>query len=78
MDTRATERQRDELPSGAAPLVDIAIGRMRDQGLVGQLPNGTIEFVLGGDGRVRAWFAHSRGGRLEIDPDAGLNRAGAA
>lgn len=63
-------RDRSELPSGAAPLIDLAVKWMAgtDPPLIGRLAGATVEFTLDKDGRVSGWFAKTRGGRRDLLP----------
>lgn len=62
-----TAGARQAMPESAAALIDLAARWMHDTGLTGQLAGATLEFVLDDHGRVRAWFAKSRGGRTDLD-----------
>lgn len=57
----ASEGRREQLPESAAALVDLAVR------WTGPLAGATVEFVLDEHGRVRSWFAKTRGGRRELD-----------
>lgn len=59
---------RAELPEGAAALVDLVARWMREQGVVGPLAGGSVEFVFDEQERVRGWFAKTRGGRRDLEP----------
>lgn len=59
---------RQALPPGAAPLVDLAAKWMRDAGLVGPLAGGSLEFTFDTDEHVNGYFAKTRGGRRPLEP----------